>query len=63
MTRTGRILIAAGAAVWVVFGIVWLAGGNPQVSHWVPFHLAGVIPGAVLARWGWLRARFGTDAS
>ena len=53
-TRTewiGRALILAGVLVWVVYGIVWLAGGEPEVSRYLPFHLSGVIPGALLSRW------------
>ena len=37
--------------VWVVFGVVWLAGGEPMVENFLPFHLVGVIPGAILSRW------------
>ena len=59
--QIGRVLIVAGVGMWVVFGIVWLAGGEPQVGHYLPFHLSGVLPGAVLARWqsvrGWFRSR------
>jgi hypothetical protein len=56
--RAGRWLIAAGVAVWVVYGVVWLAGGEPHAGAYLPFHLAGVIPGFVLARWDWLRSRW-----
>lgn len=59
--RIGRILILVGVSVWVVYGIVWLAGGDPQTAHYLPVHLSGVLPGAVLARWGslagWFRRR------
>jgi hypothetical protein len=55
----GRTLILAGVAVWIVFAVVWLAGGHPEGGRYVPFHLAGVIPGTLLARWdrikGWAR--------
>jgi hypothetical protein len=47
----GRLLIAAGVAVWVVFAVVWLAGGDPEAGRFVPFHLAGVVPGSILSRW------------
>lgn len=63
MTRQnlGRILILAGALVWLVFGIVWLTGGEPRTALYLPFHLGGVIPGAVLSRWDagrdWVRNR------
>ena len=50
MSRIAAVLLAAGIAVWVVFGVVWLAGGDPRVGHYLPFHLAGVIPGALLSR-------------
>ena len=60
-TRLGRVLIFAGVAVWLVWGIVWLAGGEPRTAIYLPFHLAGVIPGAILSRWDavaeWLRNR------
>ncbi len=49
--RIGGLLILVGAAVWVVWLVVRLAGGDPQVGDYLPFHLAGVIPGSLLARW------------
>jgi hypothetical protein len=52
MRATGRWLIAAGVAVWGVYGMWWLAGGEPEVVWFLPFHLAGVAPGAILSRWG-----------
>ncbi|MEN8113427.1 MAG: hypothetical protein ABFS21_03475 [Actinomycetota bacterium] len=53
MTRrsVGRLLILFGVAVWGVYGVMALAGAEPQVSHFLPFHLSGVIPGSVLTRW------------
>jgi hypothetical protein len=51
MRKAGRLLILAGVMVWVIFGIVWLAGGDPDVRRYLPFHLSGVIPGAIMARW------------
>ena len=57
----GRVLILAGVAVWVAFGMVWLAGDEPRSAAYLPFHLAGVIPGAILSRWDaardWLQDR------
>lgn len=51
-TRTaGRVLIAAGIGVWLVFVAVWALGGHPDAGRFLPFHLAGVIPGAILSRW------------
>jgi hypothetical protein len=47
----GRLLIVAGVLVWGVFAIAWLAGADPDAGSFLPFHLAGVIPGAFLTRW------------
>ena len=44
-------MLLAGVTVWLIYGIVWLLGYQPQVGHFLPFHLSGVIPGAVLSRW------------
>ena len=53
MTRrtAGRLLIIGGVLVWVVFAVAWLAGADPEAGRFVPFHLAGVIPGSVISRW------------
>ncbi len=51
MRQAGRLLIAVGVMVWAVYAVVWLAGGEPDVGRFVPFHLAGVIPGAIMSRW------------
>ena len=51
MRKAGRLLILAGVMVWVTFAVVWLAGGEPAAGRFLPFHLSGVIPGAILARW------------
>ena len=48
----GLILILAGVAVWAVYGIRMLAGSGPVARWFLPFHLAGVIPGGILSRWG-----------
>jgi hypothetical protein len=55
--RVGKGLILAGVAVWAVWLAVRLGGGDPEVGHYLPFHLAGVIPGALIARWDWLVRR------
>ena len=47
----GRLLILLGVAVWGVYGVMALAGAHPEVRHFLPLHLAGVIPGSILARW------------
>lgn len=49
--RAGMVLVVLGVGVWAVYAAVWLAGGSPQAVRFLPFHLAGVIPGAILSRW------------
>ncbi|GAB4572240.1 MAG: hypothetical protein Kow0077_11090 [Anaerolineae bacterium] len=49
--RVGRTLIIAGVCVWIPYFVLKFAGLHPQVLHFLPFHLCGVIPGAVIARW------------
>ena len=51
LRKAGRFLILAGVVVWAIYAVVWLAGGDPEVRYFLPFHLSGVIPGAILARW------------
>ena len=51
LRKAGRFLIAAGVLVWAIYSVVWLAGGEPEVRHYLPFHLSGVVPGALLSRW------------
>ena len=51
MRKAGRLLILAGVLVWAIYGVVWLAGGDPEVRYFLPFHLSGVIPGAIMSRW------------
>ena len=55
LERIGRRLIVVGVLVWVVWLAVKLAGGRPQLEYYLPFHLAGVVPGAILSRWSVLR--------
>lgn len=59
----GRTLILAGVAVWGVYAVVWIAGGQPEGRHYLPVHLAGVLPGALLARWDWIRGKLGRGQS
>lgn len=49
--KAGRLLILAGVMVWAIYAAVWLAGGEPDGALFLPFHLAGVIPGAIMSRW------------
>lgn len=53
--RLGRLLILAGVAVWVPYFVLKVGGRDPQLAHFLPFHLAGVVPGAVLSRWHLIR--------
>jgi len=61
LQTTGRILIGIGVAVWVVYGIVRMAGADPGVGWFLPMHLLGVIPGAILSRWETIRRWLGRD--
>lgn len=58
MKIAGRSLILAGVAVWAVYGLRLASGHSPDVSIYLPLHLAGVIPGACLSRWSWIRRQF-----
>lgn len=49
--RIGAVLILAGVSVWGIWLVVKLSGGDPDVSAFLPFHLAGVVPGSLLSRW------------
>ena len=49
--RIGRRLVVLGVLVWVVWLAVKLAGGQPRLEYFLPIHLAGVVPGAILSRW------------
>jgi hypothetical protein len=47
----GTILLAAGIAVWIVYAVLHFAMGlDVSGRQFLPYHLAGVIPGAVLRR-------------
>lgn len=49
--RIGRLLILAGVAVWIPYFVLEALGADPALEAFLPFHLAGVIPGAILSRW------------
>lgn len=49
--RLGRTLIIAGVCVWIPYFALKLAGLHPEMMLFLPFHLAGVIPGALISRW------------
>lgn len=47
----GTILVAAGVAVWIVYAVLRFAMGlDVSGRQFLPYHLAGVIPGVVLRR-------------
>ncbi|MBI4197833.1 MAG: hypothetical protein HY533_01825 [Chloroflexi bacterium] len=56
--RIGRILILAGVSVWIPYFALEFAGKSPEVAYCLPAHLSGVIPGAILSRWGQLKRLF-----
>jgi hypothetical protein len=63
MRRTiGLVLLGGGIMVWAVYAVVWAAGGEPEVGSFLPFHLSGVIPGSLLARWDAIRRLVGGSA-
>ena len=56
----GNVLVALGVAVWIAFLFVKLVvGAEPEVLHFLPFHLSGVIPGFALRRWDSIRRLLG----
>ena len=59
--RIGRWLILVGVLVWGVWLLVKMTGEDPNLKFFLPFHLSGVIPGAILSRWGsisaWIKRR------
>ena len=56
--KIGLTLLIGGISVWAVYGIVWLAGAEPDVRAFLPFHLGGVISGSLLNRWDAIRRLF-----
>ena len=52
LTTLGNVLIGLGVAVWGVYALFrWGLGWEVSVSQFLPFHLSGVIPGAMLRHW------------
>ena len=51
LTTTGSILVALGVAVWGVYALLrWGLGWDVTERQFLPYHLAGVIPGMILRR-------------
>lgn len=56
----GTVLVVAGVAVWVVYAVVrYLLGWQVTGRQFLPYHLAGVVPGAVLRRHRFFRDLIG----
>jgi hypothetical protein len=54
-TMLGTVLLWLGVAVWGVYAVLrWGLGHELSAAHFLPFHLAGVIPGLLLRRRHWL---------
>jgi hypothetical protein len=52
----GIILIAAGVGVWGVYGVLRFGKGmDVAARQFLPYHLAGVVPGMILKRHRFLR--------
>jgi hypothetical protein len=55
----GNILLILGVAVWAVYAVLRFgAGWDVRAGRFLPFHLAGVIPGAILRRHRFFRNIF-----
>lgn len=51
LTRCGTILVVLGVAVWGVYAVSrWGVGLEVTGRQFLPYHLAGVIPGMLLRR-------------
>lgn len=49
LATLGNVLIGLGVAVWVAYALArWGFGQEVTVRQFLPFHLSGVIPGALL---------------
>ena len=54
-TILGTVLLWLGVAVWGVYAVMrWGLGRDVNAAAFLPFHLAGVIPGVLLRRRRWL---------
>jgi hypothetical protein len=60
LSKAGSVLVALGVAVWGLYAVLrWGLGYEVTGRQFLPYHLAGVIPGMTLRRWHWLRSLFG----
>ena len=59
MEFVGSVLVLLGAAVWVVYALLrWCLDQEVSIRQFLPYHLAGVLPGFVLKHWHWLKRKF-----
>ncbi|MBN1843708.1 MAG: hypothetical protein JW883_15700 [Deltaproteobacteria bacterium] len=51
LTALGTVLVILGVAVWGVYAVVrWGLGWDVTGREFLPYHLAGVVPGMILRR-------------
>jgi len=51
LERLGTILIVLGVAVWGVYAVLRFGMGSDAAGRdFLPYHLAGVVPGVILKR-------------
>lgn len=54
LTTLGTVLVILGVAVWGVYAVGrWGLGWQVTGRQFLPYHLAGVIPGMILRRRVW----------
>jgi hypothetical protein len=57
LERLGTILIVLGVAVWGVYAVLRFGyGSDAAVRDYLPYHLAGVVPGVILKRHRFFRS-------
>jgi hypothetical protein len=57
--KLGRTLIIAGVCVWIPYFALKMTGAHPDIMLFLPVHLSGVIPGAIMARWPQIKGLIG----
>ncbi len=51
LSQVGSVLVLLGVAVWGVYAVVrWGLGWDVKGIRFLPYHLAGVVPGMILRR-------------
>jgi hypothetical protein len=60
LSKAGSVLVALGVAVWGLYAVLrWGFGYEVTGRQFLPYHLAGVIPGMILRRRHWFANLFG----